>query len=687
MVQLLRSQDAYDPIKNIREWQSQQLNVQPSDYIDETAEHDEVATLSSSLLNLFKEVVLALSKQANIPKDARISFERSCSALILWSDGFGVTQGRLNDTFNKSRKLRHTVLKNLLHIGRVLVERLVPLVDASSEKLRALCSGVESSIEETAGIVAEESCRQSDDSSSDAASTFSDDDIYEIAEDLKTDTFVLSGLDPLLKYPIFDSQHDDTNDDYPISTWAPEKLFSDKIENRFPIADAPLTLHLGKVNYERYLRCQAAREAQEDEESPPVAIQEVQDRTGTIIASTKFHDSGVGTSIALTTSYAETTMSYNHDGQSVRIPPLPKEAKTGLPFTCVACGRTVVITSNSAWKRHIYLDLQPYVCLEISCPYSSSTFESRDEWISHLALDHEMEPNWESTVCLLCKEETGSGKITITKHLSKHLEEISLSALPVEVDSNAASENSSESGDASSEEPHPVGSSTEFVSESNLKRPNIGRDPTAILNDGTDRGQRGHQEHSPTGESLFNSKIQPEHMSDDYWINNEPRLLPVYPKSICHFCDMTFTRSDNLKRHLDQSHSGKTLFNCSYCSEKFSKLSDFRSHFDSHPETRNREENNPLNNRINSKDGQTFVATVKAYFKGQPYRFARFRDILADMTSTDWIHEALRWSCQECKLAEVACDANPPDPCTRCRLKQLSCVATFAEISRRSAVE
>ncbi|KAK0757231.1 hypothetical protein N5P37_009947 [Trichoderma harzianum] len=433
-----------------QEWHQQQQDIHPSDYIEETAEHNEIAELSSSLLALFKEVVLVLSRQTGIPRDARISIERSCSALILWSDGFGITQGRLNDTFNKSRKLRYTALKNLVHIGRVLIERLVPAVDISSEKLQALCSSAELNIEAAAGLVTEESCRQSDDSSSDAASNFSDDDIYEIAEDLKTDTLVLSGLDPLLKYPIFDAQHEHIIESHALSTWGPEKSYSDKIGNRFPRADVSLTLYLGRANYERFLRCQEAREYQEEEEPLPMVNQEAGTHAGTIIANTKFHDSGVGTSIGLTMSYAETTMSYNHDGQSVRIPPLPKEAKAGSPFTCIACGRTVIITNNSAWKQHIYLDLQPYMCLDLSCPYSSSTFESRDKWISHLALDHEMEPKWASAECPLCREETGNGKIAITKHLSKHLEEVSLSALPVEVDSDAESENSPESSDAGS---------------------------------------------------------------------------------------------------------------------------------------------------------------------------------------------------------------------------------------------
>lgn len=124
MAELLRSQDAHDSIKYTREWLSRQLDVQHSDFIEETVDHDEVANLSAALLALFKEIVLALSKQTKIPKDARISLERSCSAMILWSDGFGIAQGRLNDTFNRSRKLRYTVSKNLLHIGHVLVERV-----------------------------------------------------------------------------------------------------------------------------------------------------------------------------------------------------------------------------------------------------------------------------------------------------------------------------------------------------------------------------------------------------------------------------------------------------------------------------------------------------------------------------------------------------------------------------------
>lgn len=51
-----------------------------------------------------------------------------------------------------------------------------------------------------------------------------------------------------------------------------------------------------------------------------------------------------------------------------------------------------------------------------------------------------MEPNWEQIKCPLCGDEAGPGKIAITTHLSRHLEEISLSALPVALDSKTNSE-------------------------------------------------------------------------------------------------------------------------------------------------------------------------------------------------------------------------------------------------------
>jgi hypothetical protein len=123
MTQPLPSQGGYDPIRNIREWQLQQQNIHLSSDADEALQHNEISRLSASLLSLFKEVVLSLREQATIPKDVRISLERSCSAMILWSDGYGIAQGNLNNVFKRSSKLRHTLFTNLSHLGHVLTER------------------------------------------------------------------------------------------------------------------------------------------------------------------------------------------------------------------------------------------------------------------------------------------------------------------------------------------------------------------------------------------------------------------------------------------------------------------------------------------------------------------------------------------------------------------------------------
>ncbi|KAH8900698.1 hypothetical protein GQ53DRAFT_835635 [Thozetella sp. PMI_491] len=461
MSALIRSQDVYDPVANIQKWRSHQLDLvyRP----DEAVYHHEVAHLCESLLSLFKEVMRALLERNHIPKDAQISLERSRSALVLWSDGCGIAQGHLNEVFGKSRKLRYKVLKTLSHLATIIVERLIPSVDIWSEKLLDQCLRMRATIEEADIMVTEEAERLSDVSSSDASSALSDDNINEIAEDLKTDTLFLSGLDPLLKHPIFDLDSDSRVEDYLVGAWAPDKLYTDKIENRFPLAHASLASQLGKTNYQRYLRCQAGRDKYEREQGSMRTANE-----GTIVSASKFHDSGIGTSLGSTNPYAETIMSYSHEGGSIRIPPLSDEAKKGLPFPCTACGRMISVTSNSLWKRHIYLDLQPYTCLDILCPYSNATFETREKWVSHLGLDHEMDPQWRSTSCPLCKEETGDGKVAITRHLSKHLEEISLSALPIGDDSNTGSEYTSEDSGSSGISALPVPSGTWGVQHDTL---------------------------------------------------------------------------------------------------------------------------------------------------------------------------------------------------------------------------
>ncbi|RSM09360.1 hypothetical protein CEP52_004204 [Fusarium oligoseptatum] len=426
MAALLRTQDALDLEAAIREWQSRQSGRQPGGPSPEPDEKSAVARLTAALDTLFREIVLLLSNKGKFPRDIFISLDRSRSCFSLWSDGHGVASGSLDDKFQRSRKLRQATMKTLSHLSSTLIDRLVPVAHISNPKTKGLCDQVGNILEEV------NFSHAADDSSSDSTSEYSTADVHELAEDLKTDVDCLIELDPMLRDPATDPEPETTEADVSLTLWVPHQVFADKIEHRFPGADTKLFSSLGMVNYQRYLRCQTERDTNQVH-----AEQGEQPAEGS-----KFHDSGLGTSLNPASSYAETIMSYKDGNRSIRIPPLPEQAKNGEPFSCIACGRSITMTTNSQWKRHLYLDLQPYVCLDTSCQLSNSTFSNRSNWLQHLALDHGMDPTWAQIKCPLCGDEIGPGKLAITTHLGRHLEEISLSALPAAPDSESNSETS-----------------------------------------------------------------------------------------------------------------------------------------------------------------------------------------------------------------------------------------------------
>lgn len=266
----------------------------------------------------------------------------------------------------------------------------------------------------------------SDGSSDSDRSAFSFDSLKEALEDLQMDTTCLLDLEPLLSDPIVLAEREPVRPDK-YETWHPTQVYCDKISTRFPEADERLIQRLGNANFYRYLRCQETRNRMQSEEVLSNDVVKY-NHDG---ASSKFHDSGIGSS--LPTTYADTVMSYgDNEIRKVRLPPLPAHSKGGLPFACLCCGKLVSVHTNSAWKQHIYADLQPWVCLEIDCPKAYETFHTCKDWVSHLALDHGLESDWMSIKCPLCRHDTGPGKALVTKHLGSHLEEISLGALPVD---------------------------------------------------------------------------------------------------------------------------------------------------------------------------------------------------------------------------------------------------------------
>ncbi|KAF2176641.1 hypothetical protein K469DRAFT_399628 [Zopfia rhizophila CBS 207.26] len=214
------------------------------------------------------------------------------------------------------------------------------------------------------------------------------------------------------------------------------RFYANLISARFPDAAATLVDRLGKVNWERKQRLQHETEARETPDDE---------------VTSKFHDSGIGSSIPTQTSNAATVISFFSslaDGTQARIPRLSEEAKAGAPFTCDACGKTITVQSDYQWKEHIYQDLRPYICFFENCSFNTTEFRDRKVWMDHLRLEHRLGPRQKDYKCPLCLEDISTGR-NPSHHIAKHLEEISLAALPQNVDStemNDANQGSQRTG-------------------------------------------------------------------------------------------------------------------------------------------------------------------------------------------------------------------------------------------------
>jgi len=79
------------------------------------------------------------------------------------------------------------------------------------------------------------------------------------------------------------------------------------------------------------------------------------------------------------TSYA----SSNNDPSKIRPPQIPEQGLNGDPFECPLCFRFTSVQHVHAWHKHVYIDLQPYVCTASDCQVPERTYESRREWFQH----------------------------------------------------------------------------------------------------------------------------------------------------------------------------------------------------------------------------------------------------------------------------------------------------------------
>ena len=186
----------------------------------------------------------------------------------------------------------------------------------------------------------------------------SDDDTIElttledVAENLKVDVQCLVELGAGYEDPICDHfTEEPATVSNACETWDPSKYLASRIRQHYPGIEDDLSAALGISNWRRLDRLCATKER--NSRNPDQATTETTAaiNKASTLPTSRFQDSGLGTSISTPTSYADTIFSYHGSkGGSIRIPKLNEEALAGQAFDCDVCGVKLKITNTYVWK-------------------------------------------------------------------------------------------------------------------------------------------------------------------------------------------------------------------------------------------------------------------------------------------------------------------------------------------------
>jgi hypothetical protein len=127
------------------------------------------------------------------------------------------------------------------------------------------------------------------------------------------------------------------------------QYYSYRIGRKFPHADASLVEMYGKCNWARYNHIQKQREENAARETSPIPS-----GVGDGEIRSKYHDSGLGSSLPAQSAYTGTVISHRAGLAHIVLPQLPEEGKKGKPFVCEVCNKAVTIQRTPSWKYVSY---------------------------------------------------------------------------------------------------------------------------------------------------------------------------------------------------------------------------------------------------------------------------------------------------------------------------------------------
>ncbi|KAK4691720.1 hypothetical protein P7C71_g5341, partial [Lecanoromycetidae sp. Uapishka_2] len=439
-----------------------------------------------------------------------------------WGDGFYPFDGRLDEILANSNRLRNRVLLVLIDIGELLCHEKTGLfaligktfdddkLNHQRQEVRALIEGIHESLDDASGSGSES------DSGSDVSEAGSL--LEDIISDLRSRNQCLFDLSGSLERPAADAdleeiRHTDISN-FKVS--GPAEVWTRKIVDNYPEIDVTLAERLGEANWQRYQRVSKKLDDAEpfEDKSESEDTDDESDRVGdlpeftettkssadpsSIFSSVGRQTNTTGTSVSkndfdysfplarkrriakdLRSQATYTSVVTNDQGERgwLKIPAMPKAVGLGKSFRCTVCGdKQKDIINQTTWKKHVFTDLEPYICTFQDCKGGIASFTTRKAWADHEFSVHRTTKIWtcndcaaefrekaayrehaygnhgnvlmrnqlealinssekqvgvsEDNSCPFCSEKPGTKSRAFAMHVGRHMEEVALAVLP-----------------------------------------------------------------------------------------------------------------------------------------------------------------------------------------------------------------------------------------------------------------
>jgi hypothetical protein len=145
----------------------------------------------------------------------------------------------------------------------------------------------------------------------------------------------------------------------------PALSYARHVSDKFSEADTKLVERLGEANWQRHTTIRLSMEGRTETGSTISNLGLKLKSRSSFVPVSKFHDSGLGSSIPTQNKYAASVLSHTSFASSLgceksttlRVPPTPPEVFEGKPFACNICQQLLTdIRSRIDWK---YIRLCP----------------------------------------------------------------------------------------------------------------------------------------------------------------------------------------------------------------------------------------------------------------------------------------------------------------------------------------